>query len=151
MIERQTFLDFINLEHDLLSDLIINLNGSLALPKVFLSTFNDLKELSKNHFDFEEQEIYVEYPLDNFEDQLMIDRLKNEHKEILKRIDRLKKEFEKKNQLIFFPLQELLKKHNEFEKEYFYPRLNAHLAADKKKELLEKAKSRSLPAGRKNI
>ena len=131
--------------HEKIERLLEEFKKSIGKDMVVIkSKFKKFKwELEKHTF-IEEKAIFTFYNPEKDEEgeySNMAD-IEDEHDEILETMSKIEKDLEegRVNRFMVSEMQELLKKHQEFEDEFLYPKLDKKLNASQKKIISEKVK-----------
>lgn len=92
----------------------------------------------EKHLLIEEREIFSTFPQENLEDQLMIHRILKDHQQIMDELNHLKSKVKQGSEITLQRLRTLWNKHEIYEKEIFYPRLDSALSSADRDELIKR-------------
>lgn len=116
-------MDVMGDEHGAISDILKKLEKT-NIEGEFHDFHTTISVLTSSHFKLEEKKIQKEYELNTFEDQLLLNRMLNDHQEILSLILQLKKDFQRDNKINAKLLDIAMQKHDQFEQRHLYRRLS---------------------------
>ena len=100
--------------------------------------FNKFKWELKKHFLLEEKAIFIFIYQEDDEIYKMKNDILNDHRIILKELDKVEAELNNDQVINLLGLRDQLIKHRTFEDDSFYPKLEEELDDDKKKEILDR-------------
>ncbi len=133
-----SFLNHVHTEQTKITEKINDIQKNLSDKKILKEKLAELSVFCLRHFQFEEKEIYTRYPMEKIDDELMINRLSEEHQLIAVQIKQITSDIEKGNPPRLHPLMQTIERHHKFEKEFFYPLLDTILPMSLKNEILKK-------------
>jgi len=127
-------------DHLKINNLIIKIKNTISSSiKDSQYMFIKLKWNLEKHFYIEEKVIFYIYSSSQQEEIQNLNKILNEHKDILLLIKKIDNNFNK-SQALFDNLKDILSIHARFEDEIFYPRLEEELPQDQKQLILERCK-----------
>jgi len=103
-----------------------------------LDLLEKLKWEIERHILIEEKEVFTTFLTNYQEDQLMVNRLLDEHRKILAYLDLVKNGLVNGKKIKIDNFQKLWLEHEQFERETFYPELNRKLNQEQKLEITQK-------------
>ena len=137
-----SFMNHILEEHAEISGVLQFMQDNINHKEILKQKLIELKHFGHNHLKFEEREVYTKYPLNRIDDEIMINRLLNEHQEIQNQVRQIVFDIKKERTPRLHLLTQVIERHHKLENEFLYPALDAFLSDETKAQLLKKAKNR---------
>jgi len=135
-------LDLMIKDHNRLMGYLKGVENNLGRDFGFLSnSFNTFQWNLEKHFFIEEKAIFISYNSDEPEKEYdYFSDLMNQHSEILKKIESLRKKLVKREPFDLNELKKLLVKHKTFEEKNIYPVLDQEIDDCTKRVIIDRIK-----------
>ena len=102
-------------------------------------SFKNFKWRLLRHFSEEEKVVFIQCDPSTC-DQEIIDKISDEHKIMLEKLEEIEQEISRGNKPSVDELKRLIKEHSKFEDDELYPRLDEQLDESKKQIIIERLK-----------
>ncbi len=135
-------LDLMIKDHTCLMDYLKNVENNLGRDFGFLSnSFNTFQWNLEKHFFIEEKAIFISYNLDEHDKEFnYFSDIMDQHTEILKKIESLRKKLQEREPFDLNELKKLLVKHKTFEEKNVYPVLDQEIDDCTKRVIIDRIK-----------